>query len=337
MMPNRLLSRFWPDTNTGRKFVINLVALAVICLLLSFLTDRFLTLGNVTNVLRQISAVVICGAAVTLLMVSGGLDLSVGAVAALAGVTAALLSATLPLPVAFLAAVGVGALVGGLNAILVVGIGINSVIATLGTLYIARGTALLITGGTPVYQVPPGYSWLGAGFLAGVPVPVVVMVLIVVVFVALERLTVLGRYAVATGSNETAARLSGVPTDRTRVVLYILSGASAGLAGVVLSSRLTSGLPTSGTGFEFEVIVATVLGGTSLLGGSGTVAGMALGALIVGVVGNGMNLMGIPSFWQTVALGVVLVLAVAFDSLLRRSSGRRRLAVAPDAATAAGR
>ena len=313
------------STSMARKLAINLLALAIICIVLSLATDRFLTWVNLANVLRQISAVAICGSAVTLLMVSGGLDLSVGAVVALSGVTAALVAGFAPLPIAFAAGVGVGALVGALNAVLVVAIGINSVIATLGTLYIARGTALLITNGVPVYQVPSDYSYLGTGSLWGVPLPIIVMLVVVAVFTLLERRTVLGRYAIAVGSNEQAARLSGVPTQWTRAVLFVFAGAAAGLAGIVVSSRLNSGLSTAGVGFEFEVIVATVLGGTSLLGGQGTVLGMLVGALIVGFVANGMNLLGIPSFWQTVALGVVLVLAVGLDAALRREQVASRL------------
>jgi ribose/xylose/arabinose/galactoside ABC-type transport system permease subunit len=288
------------------------MALAIICLVLTLLTDRFFSLGNLTNVLRQIAAVVICGSAVTMLMVAGGLDLSVGAVVALSGVTAALLSNAIPLPLAFLGGIGIGAAIGMLNAVLVVGMGM------------ARGSALLVTNGVPVYQVPDDYSFIGTGYLLDLPVPIWIMIAVVAIFVVLERFTVLGRYAVATGSNETAARLSGVPTNATRAVLFVLSGAAAGISGIVISSRLASGLSTAGIGFEFEVIVATVLGGTSLLGGQGTVIGMVIGALIVGVVSNGMNLLGIPSFWQTVALGTVLVLAVAFDSLLRRTESARR-------------
>jgi ribose/xylose/arabinose/galactoside ABC-type transport system permease subunit len=305
-------------TTSGRKMAINLLALGVICLVFTILAPRFATADNLWNVLRQISAVLIVGGAVTMLMVSGGFDLSVGAVLALSGVTAALLSQQMPVPIAFVIATLVGASVGMLNGFLVVVVGINAVIATLGTLYVSRGSALLLSNGVPVYSVPDEFKWLGTGFIGPVPVPVVTAGICLVAFTILERRTLLGRYSVAVGSNATAAQLSGVPLRQTRFVLYTLSGASAGLAGCVWASRINSGLSTVGVGFEFDVIVATLLGGTSLLGGQGTVIGMAVGALIVGVLGNGFNLLGVQSFWQTVALGTVLVLAVGLDAVLRR-------------------
>lgn len=302
----------------GRKMAINLCALVVICGVLAVLTPRFLTAENLWNVLRQISAVVIVGSAVTMLMVSGGLDLSVGGVLALSGVTAALLSQHVPVPIAFLVATMVGASVGLLNGFLVVAVGINSVIATLGTMYVSRGTALLISNGVPVYSVPPEFKWLGTGYFGPVPVPVVAAFVCLAVFTILEQRTLLGRYSVAVGSNPTAAELSGIPIRRTRFLLYMMAGAAAGFAGCVWASRINSGLSTVGVGFEFDVIVATILGGTSLLGGQGLVMGMFVGAFIVGVLNNGFNLLGVQSFWQTVALGGILVLAVSLDAILQR-------------------
>jgi ribose/xylose/arabinose/galactoside ABC-type transport system permease subunit len=305
-------------TTSARKTAINLLALGIVCLVLSLLTPRFASTDNFWNVLRQISAVLITGSAVTLLMVSGGLDLSVGGVLALSGVTAALLSESLPLPLAFLVAVLVGAGVGLLNGFLTVVIGINAVIATLGTMYVSRGSALLISNGVPVYDVPSDFKWLGTGYIGPVPVPVVAAGLCLLVFTMLERRTLLGRYSVAVGSNPTAAQLSGVPLARTRFLLYTLAGAAAGLSGCVWASRVNAGIATVGVGFEFDVIVATLLGGTSLLGGQGTVLGMAIGAVIVGVLNNGLNILGVQSFWQTVALGTILVLAVGLDAVLRK-------------------
>jgi ribose/xylose/arabinose/galactoside ABC-type transport system permease subunit len=325
-----LLSRL--SSTNAQKLLINVVALVVIGLVFASLTERFLTGVNATNVLRQVAPVIIIGAAVTPLMVSRGLDLSVGGIVALSGVVAALLADDLPLGLAFAGGVLAGSAVGVINAIVAVQFGVNSVIATLGTMYVASGSANLLSNGVPIYEVPDTYDRLGNSTLATIPTPVWVMLVVVAVFIWLERKTLLGRYATAVGSNPDAAFLSGIPAKRTEMSLYVLSGTMAGLAGVIVSSRLAAGLPNVGVGFEFQVIVATVLGGTSLAGGEGTVLGMAIGALIVGVLGNGLNLMGVPSFWQTVTQGVVLVLAVALDVALRkrlRRPGRaesRRLA-----------
>jgi len=316
-------------TTHRQKLLINIIALVLISGIIALLTPRFLTETNIANVLRNVAPVVIVGAAFTLLMVSRGLDLSVGSVIALAGVVAAIAASTggLPVPLALLVGVSSGTLIGVVNAVLAVPFGINSVIATLGTLYVARGTAQLLTGGVAVYGVPDEYQAFGGGSMFGIPNPVLVMLIVVIAFVSLERFTLLGRYAVAVGSNPEASYLSGVPGRRIQAALYVLTGTMAGLAGVMLSSRLSSGQINTGVGFEFDVIVATVLGGTSLAGGEGTVAGMVIGALIIGVLANGLNLLGVPSFWQTVAQGVVLVLAVGLDVFLRqRLAARRRRA-----------
>jgi ribose transport system permease protein len=187
-----------------------------------------------------------------------------------------------------------------------------------------------------VYAVPSDFKWLGTGYLGPVPIPVVAALIVLVVFTILERRTLLGRYSVAVGSNATAAQLSGIPLRRTRFILYTLAGGAAGLSGCVWASRINSGLATVGVGFEFDVIVACLLGGTSLLGGQGIVLGTAIGAVIVGVINNGLNMLGVQSFWQTVALGTILVLAVGLDAVLRRedlaAGVRRRLRGAGPAA-----
>lgn len=320
-----------------RSGAINLLILIALCLVISILSDRFYQPGNLANVLRQISIVAIVGAAVTLVMVAGGLDLSVGGILALAGVVSAMLAANdVPIPLAFLAGIGAGSLVGLLNGLLVVRLRINAVIATLGSLYIARGIANLLTDGVPVHDVPQGYSNLGAGFVGPVPVPVIVMAIVVIVFAIIGRFTTLGRHAIAIGSNREAARLSGIPVDRVRIVLYVLVGVTAGIGGVILSSRLNSGQPTAGAGFEFDVIVAAVLGGTSLAGGEGTVLKTLVGALIIGVLANGMNLLGVGIFWQTVVQGVVLIAAVAVDMALREGHPGRSLLARRGPARAAG-
>ena len=306
----------------GQKMLINLAALTVLMIILLIFQNRFFSVVNITNVLRQISGVIIVSSAVTLLMVAGCLDLSVGGVVALSGVTGALLSKVIPLPLALLIATGIGTLVGALNGILFTKIGINAFIATLGTMYICQGAANLLTDGTAVILLPDAYSILGTGYLLGVPIPVWLAIAVVLIYLFLEKRTLLGKYSIAAGSNKQAAFLCGIPVNKVQMVLYILCGTMAGFQGVLLSSRLGVGLPSVGIGFEFQVIVATILGGTSLAGGEGSVIGMVVGAIIVGVLNNGMNLLSISSFWQTVALGVVLVLAVALDSSIRQQRVR---------------
>jgi len=308
----------WTLRSLIESGAVNVLILIVLVLVVSLLSDRFYQPGNIANVLRQISIIAIVGSAVTLVMISGGLDLSIGGVLALSGVTAAIIAADgYPIAVAFCLGVAAGAAVGLLNGVLVVWLRINAVIATLGTLFISRGVANLITDGVPVHDVPPGYNALGVGFLGPVPYPVVIMAIVVVIFTIIGRYTMLGRHAVAIGSNQEAARLSGIAVDAKRITLYVLVGVMAGLGGVILSSRLNSGQPTVGTGFEFEVIVAAVLGGTSLAGGVGSVPKTLVGALIIGLLANAMNLLGVAIFWQPVVQGAVLIVAVAVDMALR--------------------
>lgn len=304
------------------KLAINLIILIGLSAVIAIANDNFLDPTNLRNVLRQISVVAIVGSAFTLVMVSGGLDLSIGGTVALSGVVAAMLAVDgVPVPYAFLAGVVTGSVVGLVNGLLIVRLRINSVIATLGTLYVCRGVASLLTEGLPVHGVPEEYGTLGTGFYLALPIPVIILIFVVIIFTIIERRTILGKHGVAIGSNFEAARLSGIRVDGIRVTLYVLSGIMAGVGGIILSSRLDSGHPQAALGLEFDVIVAAILGGTSLMGGEGTVIGTAIGALIVGVLNNGLNLIGVSTFWQQVVQGVILVTAVGIDILLR-DSGR---------------
>jgi len=309
----------------GQKTVLNLAILAVIWIVLALLSPRFLTAENLTNVSRQIATLVTVGSVVTLLMVSRNFDLSIGGVVALSGCLAAsLVSMGWEIVPAFAVGTLAGSLVGVANGFLVVVVGINSVVATLGTMYLTRGSALLVTGGVPIYRVPEGYTVLGAGYIGPIPIPAIIMLVFVVAMTIVERRTWLGKYARATGSNAIAARLSGVPTRRVQLILFALVGTAAGWGGIMTSSRVGGGIPTVAHGLEFQVVVAAVLGGTSLGGGEGTVIGTLLGAVLIGTLNNGLNLLGVPTFWQTVALGVVLVLAVLLDAVLRSPAVRGR-------------
>jgi ribose/xylose/arabinose/galactoside ABC-type transport system permease subunit len=299
------------------------ILFVIICVVFGILAPNFATTTNFQLVLQEIAPVVISAAAVTFVMVSGSLDLSVGGILEITGVVAADLSAHgVPLVVCFIAGVAVGALVGLINGYLVVGLGINAVIATLGTWYVADGIANLVAyNGSAITAVSNSFGTLGEGRAGGIPYSVMVMVVVVVAFILVERKTLVGKYSVAIGSNYEGTRLAGVRVDRIRVLLFVASGAATGLAGIVVASRLDSGQPTVGTNFEFEVIVAAILGGVSLAGGRGTVLGVCVGAAIVGVINNALDLLNVQPYWQEIIEGLILVAVVAVDVLVRKRTG----------------
>jgi ribose/xylose/arabinose/galactoside ABC-type transport system permease subunit len=293
--------------------------LVLIMFVLAVLSREFLTYVNITNVLRQVAIVIITGSVVTLLMISGNIDLSVGGTVALTGVLAAKFAASgMGLEMAMILAVLVGGLVGALNGLMVTRLRITPVIATLGTMYVARGLTLIFCEGRSInVGLPLNYSVIGRGFLGPIPMTSVFVVIIAALFLFVERKTLLGKYSFAIGGNSTAAVLSGVNAGAVVFLLYTLVGLMAGFSGILLSSRLGAGDPNVGQGFEFDVIVAIVLGGTSLAGGEGSVIGMVIGALVVGFLGNGLNLLGVYSFYQSVFKGIVLVGAVMLDTFLK--------------------
>ena len=287
-------------------------------------THNFFTFSNLINILIQITPVVIAASAVTLLMVSGSLDLSVGGVLALSGVVSAGLASTgMPLILAFAGGVAIGLVVGLVNGALVVGLGINPVIATLGTLYATTGAAWLLTGGsTSVAPNNEAFADLGTGRIGPIPVMVIVMAVTVALFVFLERRTLLGKYSVAIGSNFEGSRLAGVKVNFYRVLLFMLAGVACGIAGIINASQLSGGQPSVGSGFEFAIIVAAVVGGVSLAGGRGTVLGTLGGAAIIGVIHVALNLNFVDPFWQQIIEGILLVGVVAIDVLLARDFRR---------------
>lgn len=294
--------------------------LVLIVIVLSIIGDGFLSYTNINNVLQQTAPTIITGTAATLLMIAGGIDLSVGSVVALAGIAAARTAqADAPLAVAVLAGAGVGLLIGAVNGLLVDRLNIPPVIATMGNMYIARSLALIFSDGKAInVGLPKNYVDLGRGMWNGLSVAVLIMVLIVVLFIFLEKKTLLGKYSFAIGGNRTAAVYSGINVHKYTVFYYLLTGLMAGFAGTILSSRLGVGSPNVGDGFEFDVVVAVVLGGTSMSGGEGSVLGTLIGALIVGFLGNGLNLLGVESFYQGLLKGIVLVAAVILDTFIRK-------------------
>lgn len=294
---------------------------------LSILSDDFLTATNLLNVARQISLVIIVGMGMTFLLTSGGLDISVGAVLAFSGCIAAGLSVSgWPLPWAFLAATLAGGLVGLLHGSLIVFGGMSPIIVTLGTMFAVRGLAYIysnaVAGSTTIgVGLPDGFTDIGTGRVFEVPIPVILAFAIAILAWIVFNRSLLGKYTRAVGGNFEAARLSGVRTARVTFAIYTITSLLAGFSGVLLASRLASGQPGAGLGFEFDVIIAVLIGGTSLFGGKGTIIGTVIGAFIIGVLSNGLTLLGVDSYWQAVVKGTVLVLAVLIDTIVRRRRG----------------
>lgn len=293
--------------------------LVLIGIILSVLSREFLSITNLLNVTRQVAFVIITGSAVTLLMISGNFDLSVGSILGLTGMFFAyFIPLGLPLGVSLVVATLIGATIGLLNGFLVVKLRIPSIIATLGTMYAARGLALVVTGGNSIHLgLGPNFTVLGRGFVGPIPISLLITVGILLLFYFVETRTILGRYAFAIGGNRRTALLSGINVSAMILLLYVFVGTLAGVSGVLMASRLGVGQPMVGQGFEFDVIVAVILGGTSLEGGEGSVFGMLIGAFIVGFIANGLNLLGIHSFYQSILKGAVLVGAVLLDRVLK--------------------
>jgi ribose transport system permease protein len=302
------------------KRFLPFVGLIALCVVIAALEPKFLSAGNLAGVARQTAVITIMATGMTMVMVSGGIDLSVGSVMALASVLGAMAMASgAPVMVGILLAVAAGVACGVINGGAVATLKIPPFIVTLGAMGIYRGMALLITDGKAVVGLPTGFGYLAEGNLFGlIPVPMVIVVVVALAIHFLLLNTKLGRYCYAIGSNIEAARYAGVRVSRYQILFYAILGALTGLAGAIESARLVTGQPTAGEGYELRVIAAVVIGGGSLNGGQGSVVGTIIGALIMGVLANGANLLGISSFAQQVVIGAVIVLAVTFDEFQRR-------------------
>ncbi len=303
--------------NLLRRYGI-VLAFVLLLIVLSFLSDSFLTLSNLLNVTRQVSINAILAAGMTFVILTGGIDLSVGSVLAVSGaIMAGLLSTGKDLLVGIGGGIAVGALLGLMNGLVIAKGKVQPFIATLAMLTIARGATLVYTDGRPITGLPDGFVWLGAGELLHVPVPIFIMGATFIISYVLLTQTVLGRYVYAIGGNEEAARLSGVNVTVYKTVVYVIGGLFSAVSAIVLTARLNSAQPTAGSGFELDAIAAVVLGGTTLAGGEGSIGGTLLGALIIGVLNNGLNLLNVSSFYQLVVKGIVILLAVLLDRRLR--------------------
>src|SRR5699024_5708573 len=292
--------------------------LILLILLMAVVADNFFTVSNGLNVARTTSINAILAAGMTLVILTAGIDLSVGSILAIAGVSSVMLhTAGAPMIIAVLGGIAVGALAGLINGGLVAWLALPSFIVTMGAMTYLRGTSYALLGGMPLTANDLSFSILGNGYVAAIPTPVVLMIAIYASFWFLLERTRFGRQVYAVGGNPEAARLAGINVKSVLVRVYMIAGAAAGLAGIIFSSRVLSAQPTAGESYELDAIAAVVLGGTSLAGGRGRIMGTLVGALILGVLTNGLVLMNVPFFYQLVIKGLVIVFAIALDSFRR--------------------
>lgn len=301
-----------------------LLIFAAIFVLASLLNENFLTSANLTNVLRQVVVVSLLACGVTFIIILGHIDVSLGAVLALCGtIAASVMAQTQSIALAVAAGVGVGMLTGLVNGWVVTHFGIPSFIMTLAMTMVARGTVLLYTAGIPVSGLG-SFSTIGQGSLGPVPISVIILAAAVLWCWLLLNRTRFGRHVYAVGGNLQAARASGIATDRVVCKAFILNGVLASIAGIVLMSRINSGQPAAGVAYEFDAITAVVVGGTSLMGGTGTLTGTIVGAMIIGVINNILNLMNVSAYWQMVIKGLIIAGAVILDVKTKAGGPRRR-------------
>lgn len=305
----------------------SVLALALMVIALALMTDKFFTVDNSLNVLRQICANLCLSIGMTIIILSGGIDLSVGSMLALSGAVAAgLLKNGVVVPGtdifievtvsgAILAGLLVGTALGWFNGFVITRFKLPPFVATLGMLSIARGLTMLWTGGFPITRLGDSFGFMGSGHLIGIPMPVWISVALIAVFVVLMKRTRFGRNVYAVGGNEKAATLSGLNVNRIKLLVYTLGGLLSGVAGLLVTARLDSATPNAGLSYELDSIAAVVIGGTSLNGGRGSIMGTVLGCLIIGVLNNGLVLLEVSPFWQQVIKGVVILVAVALDKM----------------------
>lgn len=294
-----------------------IIVLLILVGIFSFVSPVFLTLSNILNVARQVSMLGIVSVGVTFVMISGGMDLSVGAQVSMVGMVTAwsmLHFGIGPIPATILGII-TGIALGFLNGFTAVQLKINPLIVTLASMTILRGISYIICNGLPIYGFSKSFSVLGQGYIGIIPIPVIILIIAAFLGSFILNKTYFGRYFYGMGGNEEAARLSGLNIKSLKILVYSISGFFAGISGVILLSRVNSAQPNAATGYEFDVMTAAVLGGISIKGGEGKISGVFFGVLIIGVLSNGLILMNVGDYYQNVIKGLVLLLAVAFDSM----------------------
>ncbi|MCT4617969.1 MAG: ribose ABC transporter permease [Marinisporobacter sp.] len=296
----------------------SVIGLILFSLIISIINPRFMRISNILNVLRQTSINSIIAAGMTFIILTGGIDLSVGSILAITGaVVATLISSGMNVFIAVLIGIGIGAIIGIFNGLVISKGKIQPFIATLAMMTLVRGYTLVYTDGKPISTGDLAgadlFSEIGSGDFLGIPIPIYIMIIVFAVGYYVLKHTPLGRYVYALGGNEEATKLSGINTDRIKLYVYGISGALAALAGIIITARLSSAQPQAGGGYELDAIAAVVLGGTSLAGGYGSILGTIVGALIIGILNNALNLMDVSSYYQLLVKGFVILVAVLLD------------------------
>ena len=290
------------------------LAFFTLCLIFTLSSDKFFTVRNLTNVARQISILAFLAYGMTFVIVSGGIDISIGsAVSLISMVTGGMMVSSGSIPFGILMGTFCGTLIGVVNGLLVSMIQLPPFIVTLGTMTICSGVALLYANGMPIVGLPRGFGVIGSGYLGPVPIPVIIAFFFFVVSAFILKYTAYGRYVLAIGGNEEAVRLSGINTKWIKLVAYSLTGFLTGIGAVVLTSRIISGYPNLGLGMELQAIAAVVIGGGTLGGGYGTMTGTLFGVMMIGIIQNGLNIIGVSSFVQMIVIGVIIITSVTYD------------------------
>ncbi|MCP1110798.1 ribose transport system permease protein [Lachnospiraceae bacterium PF1-21] len=300
-----------------------LLVMLLIGVVLTFLTPNFLTSSNIISVLRQISNNIFLAIGMTLVIILGGIDLSVGSIVAMSGTLTVGFIVTNHIPIGLAIIIGLllGTLVGLFNGVIISVFKVPAFIVTLATMNIAKGVAYIYSGGRSTRITSEVYSMLGTGYLFGIiPLPVVYMIALIIIFSIILNKTKFGTYVYAVGGNRESARLSGVPIKKVEMLVFTISGFLAAFAGIILSSRMYSGQPKAGDGYEMDAIAACVLGGISMSGGTGSLSGTVIGAIVIGIISNGLNLIGVSSFWQLLVKGLIILIAIIIDSQKARIS-----------------
>ncbi len=306
---NNLLSKI--NNSYYKPEIYASLGLLILVIALSFASPYFFTARNLINVARQVSLYAIVASGMTFVILTGGIDLSVGSVVAITGtITAGMIKSGLPVTVSLLIGIIIGIAFGLFNGLIIANTRIPAIIVTLATMTIARGSALLYSNGYPISGMPASYTNLGRGYIGPFPIPVYVMVIIFVIMYIILNKSKFGRYVYALGGNEETVRLSGISVKKLKMKVYMLTGLMAGISGLLLSSRLGSGQPLAGDGWELDVIAAVVVGGTDIAGGRGTMIGTLIGAFIIGILNNGLNLLNVSPYLPLVGRGLVIIVAV---------------------------